>query len=44
MGHRNTLNLRAHDEPFWVVVEPWASEFLVPIGEECLLLTGAQRS
>jgi len=35
MDYRNVFTLRAHDEPFWVVVEPWASEFLVGFGEEC---------
>ena len=35
MEHRNAFTLRAYDEPFCVVVEPWASEYLVRIGEEC---------
>ena len=35
MEHRNGITLRAPDEAFWVVVEPWASEFIVRIGEEC---------
>jgi hypothetical protein len=35
MEHRNAITLRAYDEPFWVVVEPWASEFIIRIGEQC---------
>lgn len=38
MDHQNTFILRAYDEPFWVVVEPWASEFLVRTGEECQVI------
>ena len=35
MERRVGFTLRACDEPSWVVVEPWANEFLVRIGEEC---------
>ena len=35
MPQRSIFILRAYDEPFTVVVEPWANEFLVRIGEEC---------
>jgi hypothetical protein len=35
MDYRNAFRLRASDEPYLVVVEPWASEFLVRVGEEC---------
>jgi hypothetical protein len=35
MGQRNVLRLLAYDEPYTVVVEPWANEFPVRVGEEC---------
>jgi hypothetical protein len=32
---RSVLRLIARDESYTVVVEPWAEEFVVQIGEDC---------
>ncbi len=38
MVQRNLLQLRAFDEPFEVVVEPWANEFMIRTGDRCELV------
>ncbi len=33
MNFRTTLAITAHDRPFVLIVEPWAEEFLIAVGE-----------
>lgn len=35
MGFRTVLSVTAHDQPFVLIVEPWAEEFAIEIGDRC---------
>ena len=38
MPIRSTIDVLGNDEPFTVVVEPWADEFVVQPGERCAVV------
>lgn len=38
MLHRNAFSLSARDDPFTVIVEPWAEEFQVDAGSTCKIV------
>jgi hypothetical protein len=35
MGFRTVLSVSAHDRSFVLIVEPWAEEFIITIGDQC---------
>jgi hypothetical protein len=38
MAFKNTLYVTAHENPFILIVEPWANEFSVGLGEVCAVI------
>jgi hypothetical protein len=35
MAFRTVLSVFAHDRPFTLIVEPWAEEFAIAVGDRC---------
>ena len=35
MAFRTVLSVFAHDQPFTLIVEPWAEEFAIAVGDRC---------
>ena len=38
MVFQNTLSVTAHDRGFVLIVEPWAEEFAIAVGDQCQIV------